>query len=194
VCLLSNHSPALNCIRSRLWTAFNQMNYFIFLHFSIIFVCVCFYIAHIDLPCCRKMRNEPWLDLAAAHTSKVCTRSQLWVFLCIIEREHETTVSRGRVRVDVSALDFPWRYFIKVLPLKEVFADSLCLCPLHRVLLFRATFHVIKGTKRVRGCVNPCTHTYTPKHTLTQGDRGHSLYNSTHLFTPTLSFYKKTWS
>lgn len=52
--------------------------------------------------------------------------------------------------------DFPWCYFSEVLPLIEVFAVSLCLCPLHRVLLFRATFHVIKGTSRSCVCVRVC--------------------------------------
>ncbi len=61
-------------------------------------------------------------------------------------------------------MDFPWCYFSKVLPLIEVFTVSLCLCPLHRVLLFRSTFHVIKGTKRdsVRVSESVCARTYTP--------------------------------
>lgn len=63
-------------------------------------------------------------------------------------------------------------------------SPTLCLCPLHRVLLFHSTFHVIKGTKRdVWICLLRHTHQHTPKWTKTTLL---SRHNSTHLFTPAL--------
>ena len=78
---------------------------------------------------------------------------------------------------------------VLLLPLIEVFTVSLC--PLHRVLLFHSTFHVIKGTKSVCVCVCVCENLCAQRHTPTRTHKWTettllSPNNSTHLLIPAL--------